>query len=223
MKVFILSLEERQDLRDLLKPLQDYFTQKNISFEFYISQKENENFLQEMLDAKIISFLGVGFRKSKKGLTGEMGCFNTHLNLWKKCMFDNEDYLIIEDSSSINFDLLKKENFDSLADITFYNEEFYSDKSLNILNGFGISCYKINPRSAKLLIRLAFPLTIPLDLQVRQLCNQKFITYSFGHQFLKRNNDVKHSTEDNVVGNQNLDNRQSFTPIIHRLEELNLN
>lgn len=223
MKVFIISLEDRQDNRDLLKPLQDYFTQKNIPFQFYIQPRPNDNFLQELLDARLISWLGVGFRKSKKGFIGEMGCFTNHMNLWKQCMNDNEDYLIMEDSSVINFDLLNKETFDSLADITFYNQEFYQNESMNMLNGFGITCYKISPRSAKLLLKLAFPLTAPLDLQVRQLCNQRFITYSIGNQFVKRNNDIKHSTEENVIGIEALSNRQSFTPVINRMDELNLN
>ena len=212
MKVKVLSLEHRDDLRDLLKDFMDYFGDKA---EFVITEKETVNMLQTMLDARLISWLGVGFRKSKQGIRGECGCFNTHINLWTECSRQSEDFLIVEDSSLINFDLLKEEKFDSKTDITFYNQEFQIGN--NRLQGFGISAYKISPESAKQLLRVCLPMTLPLDLMIRQMCNANFISYSIGKQFVSRNNSVPHSTEQNC---EDLGSRQSMLPLIKRIDEI---
>ena len=212
MKVKVLSLAHRPDLRDLLENFIDYF---GGDAEFHITEKETHNMLQSMLDARLISWLGVGFRKTKNGLQGECGCFNTHIDLWTECSRGTEDYLIVEDSSLINFDLLKEEKFDSKTEITFYNQEFQIGN--NRLQGFGISAYKISPASAKQLLRVCVPMTLPLDLMVRQMCNAGFISYSIGKQFVSRNNSVPHSTEDNC---NDLGSRQSMLPLIKRIDEI---
>lgn len=215
MKVKVLSLKHRQDLRNLLK---DFMNDFGDNAEFIITEKEQVNMVQTMLDARLISWLGVGFRKSKTGIQGECGCFNTHINLWLDCSKQTEDYLIIEDSSLINFDLLRLEEFDSTTDITFYNKEFQTYN--NKLQGFGISAYKISPLSAKKLLRVCLPMNLPLDLMVRQMCNAGFISYSIGKQFISRNNEVQHSTEDNC---EDLGTRQNMMYLVHRTTELDIN
>ena len=212
MKVRVLSLKHREDLRDLLTDFMEYFGDKA---EFHITEKEEVNMVQRMLDERLISWLGTGFRKSKQGLQGECGCFNTHINLWTECANQTEDYLMIEDSSLIDFDLLKEENFDCKTDITFYNQEFQI--SGNTLRGFGISAYKISPESATQLLRVCVPMTLPLDLMVRQMCNAGLISYSIGKQFVSRNNSVAHSTEDNC---NDLGSRHSMIPLIKRIDEI---
>lgn len=211
MKVKVLSLKHREDLRQLLSDFMEYFDDAD----FHITEKEEINMVQHLLDTRLISWLAIGFRKTKQGIQGECGCFSTHIDLWTECSKQTEDYLIVEDSSSINFDLLKEEKFDSKTDITFYNREFQVCN--NTLQGFGISAYKITPEGATQLLRVCLPMALPLDLMVRQMCNTGFITYSIGKQFVSRNNSVAHSTEDNC---EDLGSRQSMLPLIKRIGEI---
>lgn len=217
MKIFIPSLIDREDLRLLLKNFEEK-CKENYTFSYVLSEKSTESIIQEMLDKKYVSWVGVGFRKSKQGLIGELGCFDTHIKLWKQCTYDNEDYLIIEDSSKINLNLFNNETFQQTEDIIYYNNE-YSIKD-GILYGYGISAYKVSPVSAKKLLALCLPMPLPLDLTIRELCKRNMVSFSIGNHFVSRNNDVKHSTEENV---EDLNSRQSFEPLLDRKCELDLN
>lgn len=217
MKIFILSLIHREDLRLLLKNFEEK-CKENYTFNYVISEKSTENIIQEMLDKKYVSWFGVGFRKSKQGLIGELGCFDTHIKLWEQCTCDNEDYLIIEDSSKINLNLFNTETFQQTEDIIYYNNE-YSIKD-GILYGYGISAYKVSPISAKKLLALCLPMSLPLDLTIRELCKRNIVTFSIGNHFVSRNNNVEHSTEKNV---EDLNSRQSFESLLYRIRELDLN
>lgn len=217
MKLFIMSLKNRKDLRDLLLIFKHNCIKRGISAEFYISEKETDEIINEMLTKKYVSWVGNSFRKNKDALVAEFGCFKTHIDLWKKCSQDTENYLIIEDSSKIDMSLFDKETFEQTEDIIFYNNDYYINE--NILCGFGLSAYKITPESSKKLLALCLPMAYPLDIMIRHLCNHKLINYKLGQQFVSRNNDVEHSTEKNQ---QNLNARQSFEYMYNRREELNL-
>lgn len=217
MKVVVISLRERQDLRDLLQDFKQACDHRNFEFEFYISERDGEEIISDMLRNRLVSWLGNSFRNTKKALVGELGCFKTHLDIWEMCKNDNQDYLIVEDSTSIDIEDFNNEKFDSTCDITYYNQEHSYINGM--VTGFAISAYKISPQSASHLLKVCLPMVYPLDLYLMTLYSAGIVTSMIGNQFAQRNNKVAHSTEKN---RENLNNRQSMVRMINRINELGL-
>ena len=90
-KIFVISLKNNRERQNYIeKSLNKY----NIKFEFFITEKpniENINILEKEYNLEIIDYNKVNY--------GCIGCFNSHLKIWKQ-IIDNSwnNVLIFEDN-----------------------------------------------------------------------------------------------------------------------------
>ena len=123
--------------------------------------------------------------KQAWGTLGMVGCYLSHLQIWKECIRNNdtEPVLIMEDDfkvGSIGFRSVMKtilenvdENWDFIM-LGYYNKGNKIDIDNNISisdNWFGMHFYLINPKNLKNKINLFEKMTTQIDLQIMKLMN----------------------------------------------------
>lgn len=168
MKAYIIRLKEI----NLSKTIADECIQQAAKFNICVQEFDAINGLksQEHIDQ-------LNLRPAKKIKPGACGCILSHIYLWKKCVEDNEPYLVLEHDGYIleplpddildRFDnVLKLDNNNPYS--KFYEDKILEDseKSLEIINledspkfysGAGLYsrgsyAYIIKPQAAKLFI-----------------------------------------------------------------------
>ena len=124
--------------------------------------------------------------KQTWGTLGMVGCYLSHLQIWKECIRNNETepVLIMEDDfkvGSIGFRSVMKtilENVDENWDFIMlghYNKGNKIDIDNNISisdNWFGMHFYLINPKNLKNKIHLFDKMQTQIDLQIMKLMNK---------------------------------------------------
>lgn len=101
MKIFVISLKSSVSRRETAAE-----ELKGIPFSFFDASNLKEN-----PDHFIFSLYDQAKTKRYKGydLTiPELGCFASHISLWRQCVADGEEYLIFEDNLSLFGDLNKQ-------------------------------------------------------------------------------------------------------------------
>ena len=123
---------------------------------------------------------------------------------------------------------LLRTDFDSLLidnnlDILFINEENKIDYNKNIVGG-GLQGYVITQKGAQNLMEKCFVLSLPIDLQIKKLCNTKEIQGNVINIPFVKHNDNFFSIIDGIqVGNNlninnNINNdKQNKNTILQRL------
>jgi GR25 family glycosyltransferase involved in LPS biosynthesis len=97
LKVFIISLPEKENLKDKMSNVKEYF---GTNFSFYNGVRLTEGEFKNMVINNEISPFYSGGRKDIKELIGENGAWKAHRNLWK-FIVDNKikKSFIMEDGS----------------------------------------------------------------------------------------------------------------------------
>jgi glycosyl transferase family 25 len=110
---------------------------------------------------------------------GEIGCFLSHREAWRKCLLKNQIILVLEDDFRIKLDLLRAIDF-AIENISIWdilrlqglfehgnkqtikqNGEF--DIVQNDKNPFGSAAYLIKPETAKILLKFSERFYEPVD------------------------------------------------------------
>jgi glycosyltransferase involved in cell wall biosynthesis len=216
LKGFIISLPDKQYLKDKMFNVKEYF---GTNFTFYNGVRLTEGEFKNMVINNEISPFYSGGRKDIKGLIGECGAWKAHRNLWK-FIIDNKikKSFIMEDGSifdELAFEKMKTMINNCTTQIAFFNNEtFMSD---GILGGFGLNGYMITNKSAKILLELTKSITQPLDLMVVQMCRNKTLTYTKFIDCVKKDRSVVHSTSDVLIDqNNDFSSKQDFRTLIER-------
>lgn len=216
LKGFIISLPDKQYLKDKMFNVKDYF---GANFTFYNGVRLTEGEFKNMVINNEISPFYSGGRKDIRGLIGEAGAWKAHRNLWK-FIVDNKikKSFIMEDGSifdEVSFEKMKTMINNCTTQIAFFNNEtFMSD---GLLNGFGLNGYMITNKSAKILLELTKSITQPLDLMVVQMCREKLLTYTKFIDCVKKDRSVVHSTSENLIDqNNDFSSKQDFRTLIER-------
>lgn len=158
MKIFVISLKTSVE-----RHIKVTEALKGVPFSFFDAENIKAN-----PQHSIFSLYDGKKTKRYKGyeLTiPELGCFASHISLWKQCLADNEVFLILEDNLALFGDLESQlENIESLthkygvvklgnvferkfADIEPIDEQY---KLISNLKGAcGTSAYAITPKAAK--------------------------------------------------------------------------
>ena len=143
-----------------------------------------------------------------------------HFNSWKYVVDNKLDCcLILEDG--VNFLRSDFENLliDKNLDLLFINKEMTMDNKN--FTGYGLQGYVITQKGAQNLMEKCFVLSLPIDLQIRSLCNSKEIQGdTINTPFVKRNNNRVSSIDGIQLGdnaNINLNDKQNQSSIIQRL------
>lgn len=216
MKIYCISLPEKKNLKLKLNNLEEYFKD---DFSFFDGIKLSLEDFKELVISNSISPFYTGGRKNFNELLGECGAWMAHKKLWKYIVDNKIQYsFILEDGiifDEYKFDNLKIEESSLIKDITFLNNEFYINN--NILDGFGLNGYIINYKTAKKLLKLNNTIYLPLDLQIKKLCNEGKLTFELKEGCVKKDNSIVHSTSDKLI-DQNNDYiyKQDFRNLLER-------
>ena len=115
--------------------------------------------------------------------------------------------------------IINSNNFD----IIFTNDNMKNIN--NTLTGYGTQSYILSYKGAVKLLDTIKPLSMPIDLQLRELCNKRTLIWSTYHYFttndMDKKSSISHSVDIDV--NQKQDRRTLMTRIITNLIESNIN
>ena len=224
----ILNLDDRTDLWDGLSDFRNQW--EKIGKKWHripgIDYRNKSNVLNEMIINNRINLNGSGFRQTKQAFLGELGCFMGHYNCWKYIVDHTLDAcLILEDGIEIL--RLDFENLVANSDILYVNEEMQMAGAKQFI-GYGTQGYVVTQKGAEFLLKNCHTLAVPIDLQIRHLCNTADIVANIiDKPFVRRNNTRISSIGMNVDDVNDLNKKQNQNSIIQRiltnLIQLNLN
>lgn len=217
----IINMDERIDLWENLENFRQEWSKSGRTFHRIsgTNYKNKENVLLEYIRTNRIDLNGSGFRNNKSGFLGELGCFDSHYNCWKYVVDNKLDScLIIEDGI-----LFLRNDYNNLKmnknlDLLFVNQEMTMNQEKQYV-GYGTQGYIVSLKGAEKLMRLCYSLKLPVDLNMRYLCNSKEINASvLSNPFVKRNNNRKSSIEElKPIDDIDLNAKQNHIPLINRL------
>jgi len=217
----ILNMDHRTDLWNKLESFRDEWKNKGKTL-YRISgtnYTDKQNVLNDFIKTNRINLSGSGFRNTKRGVLGELGCFNGHYDCWKYIVENNlESCLVIEDGIQILRNDYNNILFDTKLDILFVNEEMKRTAE-NQYIGYGTQGYILSFKGAETLLKLCFTLSAPIDLQIRHLCNTQELKASvLAKPLLRRDHDRVSSIEGTVMNDQeDLNAKQSQFNIVQRI------
>lgn len=218
----ILNLDSRSDLWEKTSTFREKWKKQNKTVERIsgVSYKNQTNVLLQFINNNRINLNGMGFRNNKDSFLGELGCFMGHYNCWKYIV-DNKlnNCLITEDGIE-----LLREDFENLKitnslDILFVNEEMKLDGNNKSLIGYGLQGYILTKTGAEKLLQKCYTMFLPIDLQIRHLCNNNDLKYSvIKNSYIKRDHNRMSSIEDKQMNDQlDLNTKQNSNTIIQRI------
>ena len=218
----ILNLDTRRDLWEKLESFREKWKKYNKTLERIsgVNYKNKNNVLIELIKTNRLNLNGLGFRNEKESFLGELGCFMGHYNCWKYIV-DNKlkNCLILEDGIEFLRDDFENMTMSNKLDILFLNEEMTLDFSGKSLVGYGTQGYILTQSGAEKLLKICYTLFLPIDLQIRHLCNINELKYNVVKgAFVKRDNNRASSIENKNINDQlNLNAKQNPDSIIDRI------
>lgn len=216
----IINLDSRQDLWNNLETFRNKWTSEKKTVERIpgVNFKSHDNVLLQLISSNRININGTGFRKNKESFFGEIGCFMGHYNSWKYIVDnDLENCLILEDGIEFLREDFKNLKINNNVNILFVNEEMNNVTNKN-LNGYGLQGYVVTKKGAKILMDKCYTMLVPIDLQIRHLCNTKEILWStLSSPYLKRQNNRLSSIDSSITNMDNLNDKQNGNSILSRL------
>jgi len=149
--------------------------------------------------------------------------------VWKYVV-DNEldNCLILEDGIEFLRDDFKNMKINNNVHILFVNEEMNQfDLNKNFI-GYGLQGYVVTKKGATILMNKCHTMFIPIDLQIRHLCNTKeLVGTTITKPYLKRQNNRVSSIDNSVTNMDNLNEKQDpnniLTRLLLKLKEKNIN
>ena len=227
--IFVINLKERKDLLDKIEYLFEYI-KNNTEIKIRIIEginiieevKQNPLEFNKFLKDGTISLGANGMRKNKFSLLGEIGCYLSHKKCWNTIISENlQDTLILEDGIHFDKDRFKTHSkvFKKLKkeyDILFVNKEMNVFNEQNAICGVGTQGYILSNSGAKKLLLNCKSMYLPIDLQIRHLCNTNKLNYLFSPYFVERNNDRTSSIGDKHIPD-NLKSKQDLKQLQSRI------
>jgi GR25 family glycosyltransferase involved in LPS biosynthesis len=222
----VLNLDSRTDLWNNLEDFRKKWLNQNKKVERIsgVDYKNDTHVLNKLLISNRINLSGTGFRNKKESLIGELGCFMGHYNCWKY-IIDNklDNCLILEDGIEFLRSDFENLSINNKLDILFVNEEMQQHQDAKTkgksLIGYGLQGYVVTQKGASKLIEKCYTLVVPIDLQIRHLCNTNELNYSvINKPFFKRNHNRASSIEGIQLNDQNnLNEKQNQDSLIQRI------
>ena len=222
----IINMDHRVELWDQLEKFREDWIKKGKSIHRIsgTNYSNKQNILNEYIKTNRINLNGSGFRNNKTGFLGELGCYDSHYKCWKYIV-DNEldSCLILEDGITILRDDFENIKINKNIDFLFVNEEMKMDSEKRFV-GYGTQGYIVTLKGARLLLEHCSTLIVPIDLQIRGVCNENKLKASLlAKPFVKRNNNRTSSIEVINIDETKLDketmpnSKQNTMPIIQRI------
>jgi GR25 family glycosyltransferase involved in LPS biosynthesis len=220
----IINLDERTDLWNKLQNFRNQWEKygNKIIKISGVNYKDKPNVVNDFISKNRLNLNGSGFRKTKEGFLGELGCYMGHYNSWKYIVDNNLDNcLILEDGIEFLRNDFENIKINDDLDILFINEEMKVQTNDNKKQfiGYGLQGYIVSQKGAKLLLENCFTLSVPIDLQIRNLCNiHKINGDGIYNYYVKRNNNRLSSIQGTFTNQgENLNDKQDHFTIFQRL------
>ena len=125
--------------------------------------------------------------------------------------------MILEDGIEFLRDDFDKLRIQKNTDILFVNEEMKMAGPKNFV-GYGLQGYVVTYKGAEFLLKNCYTLVVPIDLQIRHLCNTSDINATvLSESFVKRNNNRLSSIGLDIDDLNDLNKKQNQNPIIQRI------
>lgn len=177
MKLYVISLKESQDRRHKVDA---QLTAAKVEYEFFDAirvQNGIESYFDSCDEEQYLINCG------RVVATGEIGCYASHLAMWKKCVELNQPIVIMEDDFCIeeNFPaaILQVEKLISNYGFVRLQTEFRGKKiKSKDVEGFtlyyytkmphSLMCYALSPKVAQGLIESSKTLTAPVDVVIKK-------------------------------------------------------
>jgi glycosyl transferase family 25 len=170
MKCFVITTGNEERMSYVSENLKN----KGVDFEFFYSKTLEE--LEDYMATNHVEEKSFRFR-IKAIMTGEVGCFDSHYRLWKKCLELGEPILVIEDNiefvNGVDFKAITFSEDAKNAGIVSFAEnslvldykKYYKTHELKERALFPTICYVVSPRVAKMLVRMVnkFDYVVPVD------------------------------------------------------------
>ena len=217
----IINLDSRKDLWNNTEEFRKKW--KNLDKKVHRIAGENlhnkSHNLNNLIYANRINLNATGFRKNKYSVLGEIGCYLAHYKCWEYVINNRlESCLILEDGIKLLRNDFENLSIDSKLDILFVNKEMtkYND---TLIRGYGCQGYIITLNGAKNLIDKCCILTFPIDLQLRNYCNNNILNGNvLNNSFVERdNNRISSIGNTKDINNLNLNAKQDSRSFIERI------
>ena len=224
----IINLDNRNELLPSFEKFKNEWTLKHgkkIQVLNGIDYRNKTHVINIFLKSNRLNLNGYGFRHKKEALIGELGYYMSHYNCWKYVVDTKLDCCLILEHGVIflqnDFENLR---IDKNLDILFINEENKVDYKKNIVGG-GLQGYVITQKGAQILMDKCFVLSLPIDIQIRNLCNSNDIQGDvINIPFVKRNSNFFSIIDGIQLGNNtnintsNINNdKQNQNNVLQRL------
>jgi len=177
MKLYVISLKESQDRRRKVDAL---LTAAKVEYEFFDAirvQNGIEGYFDSYDEEQYLINCG------RVAATGEIGCYASHLALWKKCVELNEPILIMEDDFCIEENFLAAirevekliSNYGFIRLQTEFRGKKIKSKDVGRFTLYyytkmphSTMCYAINPEVSRVFINQSKSLTAPIDVTMKK-------------------------------------------------------
>ncbi|MCW8955884.1 MAG: glycosyltransferase family 25 protein [Gammaproteobacteria bacterium] len=178
MRLYVISLKESQDRR---AKVDTQLKRANIEYEFFDGIRVHngiEGYFESYNEQQYLINCG------RLATAGEIGCYASHLELWRKCVELNQPIMIMEDDFCIEDEFSSAmSHVEKLINDYGYirlQTEFRGKKiKAKETAGFtlyyytkmphSLMCYAINPKVAQTLIDNSKNLTAPVDVVIKKI------------------------------------------------------
>ena len=145
----IINLDYWTDLWDKLKNFRNQWEKcgNKIIKISGVNYKDKKNVVNDLISTNRLHLNSSGFRKTKEGFLGELGCYMGHYNSWKYIVDNNLDNcLILEDGIEFLRNDFENMKINDDLDIVFVNEEMkvqINDNKKQFI-GYGLQGYIVS-------------------------------------------------------------------------------
>ena len=184
LELYLINLEYRKDRFEITNNLlKDYNFNDVIRFPAVIGKNISKEELIKIVEPSAIKSILNNYRTDHHELSyGAVGCYLSHVNIWKKFEFDNLDYAIIfEDDALPNFSFFElkdiitnyvPDDWDIILFGGLYNNSTkINDYVIKIFTFYQTHAYIINKKGALKLLSKAFPIKKQIDSWLSDLAS----------------------------------------------------
>lgn len=185
---YIINLDTREDRFDITNNLLNQYDFKNvIRFPAVKGKNIPNNELLKIIEPSAMKSIFDNYRKEHHELSyGAVGCYLSHINIWKKLEKNNLDYIIIfEDDAYPKFNLTElqkiiKNDVPDDWDIIFFggiynNYNIINDNIVKLKRFYETHAYIINKKGGLKLLSNAFPIKKQLDSWLSDLASNNLV------------------------------------------------
>lgn len=188
LEQYLINLEHRKDRFKITNNLLYQYDFKNvIRYPAVIGKNISNNELVQIIEPSAMKSILDNHRKEHHELSyGAVGCYLSHINIWKKLETDNLDYIIVfEDDAYPAFSFTElqkiiKNNTPNDWDIILFGGIYNKFKNVNnyidkIYSFYEMHAYIINKKGAFKLLSQAFPIKKQLDSWLSDLAINNYV------------------------------------------------